>query len=47
MGCSSSVSVMHDEVEDTGVTRVIYTDRVNPLFQIGEALHFPGANLSI
>ncbi|CAE7822639.1 unnamed protein product [Symbiodinium sp. CCMP2592] len=27
MGCSSSVSVMDDEVEDTGVTRVIYTDR--------------------
>ncbi|CAE7344206.1 unnamed protein product [Symbiodinium sp. CCMP2456] len=26
MGCSSSVSVMHDDVEDTGVARVVFTD---------------------
>eukprot|EP00439_Symbiodinium_sp_Y106_P035761 s3134_g4.t1 len=32
MGCSSSVSVMHDEVEDTGVTRVIYTDATGQEF---------------
>ncbi|CAE7473880.1 unnamed protein product [Symbiodinium microadriaticum] len=32
MGCSSSVSVMHDEVEHTGITRVIYTDRTGQEF---------------
>ncbi|CAE7519095.1 unnamed protein product [Symbiodinium necroappetens] len=32
MGCSSSVSVMHDEAEDTRVTRVIYTDRTGQEF---------------
>ncbi|CAE7822646.1 unnamed protein product [Symbiodinium sp. CCMP2592] len=31
MGCSSSVSVMHD-VEDTGVTRVMYTDSAGQEF---------------
>ncbi|CAE7443718.1 unnamed protein product [Symbiodinium sp. CCMP2456] len=32
MGCSSSVSVVRDEVEDTGITRVIYTDRTGQKF---------------
>ena len=40
MGCSSSVSVMDDEVEDTGVTRVIYTDRASPFSRLAE--HFLG-----
>ena len=26
MGCSSSASVMHDDLEDTSLTRVIFTD---------------------
>ena len=38
MGCSSSVSVMHDEVEHTGITRVIYTDRASPFSRV--AKHF-------
>ncbi|CAE7234518.1 unnamed protein product [Symbiodinium sp. CCMP2592] len=32
MGCSSSVSVMHEDVEDTGSTRVIFTDKTGQEF---------------
>ena len=43
MGCSSSVSVMHDEVEDTGVTRVIYTDRASPFSRLTKHFLMPFA----
>eukprot|EP00439_Symbiodinium_sp_Y106_P030523 s7223_g3.t1 len=38
MGCSSSVSVMHEDVEDAGSTRVIFTDCWQVRLQIGAAL---------
>ena len=36
MGCSSSASVMHDDLEDTSLTRVIFTDW-HVVFQIDTA----------